>query len=118
MCDAVNNEPGRLPELEALTDALPTGVMVVDRQGKIALANTLVSKLLGTPTDQRLEGKFMCQVLPPGVRESVAAMQREVMIYGTEVRRDLELTPADGGVQKLLDVQLAPVAGRGEQAEF
>ncbi len=118
MCDAVNNEPGRLPDLEALTDALPTAVMVVDRQGKIVLANTLVSRLLGIPTDQRLDGKHMWQALPLGVREVVAAMQREVLIYGAEVRRDVEFTPVDGGVQKLLDVQLAPVAGRGEEPEF
>lgn len=89
MCDAVNNKPGRLPELEALTDALPAAVIVVDRQGTVVLANTFVSSLLSLSSDQRLDGQHMWQVLPAGVREEVAAMQREVLIYGTEARRDV-----------------------------
>src|SRR5687767_9344239 len=117
MSDAVNYESGRLPELEALTDALPNGLMVIDRQGKVVLANTLLSKILGASPDDPLEGKQMWQALPAGLREVVAAMQREVLIYGAEAHRDLDMA-LPHGAQKLLDLQLSPVSGKTGQPEF
>lgn len=116
MSDAVNDQSSRILEFEALADALPTGLLVVNRQGTITLANTLVSTLLGISTDQRLDGQGMWQVLPVGLRELVASMQREVLIYGAEARRDFEVICADGS-RRLLGVYLAPIAGRNEQPD-
>jgi two-component system phosphate regulon sensor histidine kinase PhoR len=117
MSDAVNDQPGQMLELEALADALPTGLLVVNRQGTISLANTVVSALLGIPADQRLDGQMLWQVLPAGLRELVAAMQREVLIYGTEARRDFEFNVSNGK-RRLLELHLSPVASRSAQPEL
>jgi len=116
MSDAVNHEPGRLPELEAVADSLPSALLIIDRQGLVVLANTLLSKLLNTSPDEHLEGRQVWQALPDGLREIVAAMQREVLIYGTEAFREFDLSLGNA-VHRLLDVKLSPITGCNGQPE-
>lgn len=115
MSDAENHDR-QMPDLLALADALPSAMLVIDRQGTICLSNTLVGTVLGLPGDDRLDGQPMWQALPSGLREVVAAMQREVLIYASDARREFELLLPDGK-RTLLDVHLAPVNGRGGQPE-
>lgn len=115
MIDADNHDR-QMPDLLALADALPSAMLVINRQGTICLSNTLVATVLGMPGDDRLDGQPMWQALPAGLREMVAAMQREVLIYASDARREFELILADGK-RKLLDVHLAPVNGKGGQPE-
>jgi signal transduction histidine kinase len=114
MTDAVNQQSGCLPGLCAVADALPNATLIIDRQGVIAVANTMVSKTLAISDDCSLEGKSSWQVLPEGLRELVAAMQREVLIYASDAHRDFEL-PLPGAESKLLELHLAPVTGNSGQ---
>ncbi len=111
-----DNHDGPMPDLLALADALPNAMLVINRQGTICLSNTLVATVLGLPGDQRVDGQPMWQALPAGLREVVAAMQREVLIYASDARREIEFTPPEGA-PRLLDVHLAPVNGKGGQPE-
>lgn len=118
MSDAVNNESLRLPDLEALVDSLPSATMVTDRSGRIVIANTLLSSTLGLDCDRTLAGAAMWQVLPEGLREAVAAMQREVLIYGNDVHRDIEVRLSSGHARKLFAVHVSPVTGKADQPQF
>lgn len=116
MSDAVNHDAGRLPELEAVADAMPTAMLVLNRQGIVSLSNPHVNTVLGITGDCALEGKSIWQVLPLGLREVVGSMQREVLIYASDAQRDVELVMPDGKI-RLLDVRVAPVNGRCGQPE-
>lgn len=115
MTDADNHD-GLIPDLVSLADALPHAMLVVNRQGTICLSNTLVASMLGMPGDHRVDGQPLWQALPPGLREMVVAMQREVLIYGIDAKREFELILPNSEF-KLLDVHLAPVNGHGGQPE-
>lgn len=114
MTDAVNDNARALPGLCAMADALPNPTLIYDRQGVICVANMLASKAIGIPDDCPIEGKTTWQVLPPALREVVAAMQREVLIYASDARRDFQLV-AQGENPKELDLHLAAVNGGGGQ---
>lgn len=116
MNDAVNESAKILPSLCAVVDALPAATLIINRQGVIVVANTVANKTLGIAADSTLEGKGMWQVLPVGLRETVAAMQREVLIYAADARRDFELILTNEE-PRLLDVHLAPVSSNGGPPE-
>lgn len=116
MCDAVNNS-GQQPELESVADAIPSALLILNRQGKVTLANTELSRIFGWDGDRAVENLPMWQVLPEGLRETVAAMQREVLIYGSEARRDFELA-VPAAEKRLLEMQLSPIASNTDSAEF
>lgn len=112
MSNAVNDNDQAMPALYAFADALPNAALILDRKGIICVANTRVSQTLGLSDDCALDGKSYWQVLPAGVRELVAAMQREVLIYASDARRDLEFgTPPQE--PRLLELHLAPIHSNG-----
>lgn len=114
MNDAVNDNSGSVPELCAVTDALPNATLIFDRRGVVVVANTLVTRVLELSDDCPLDGKSYWQLLPEGMRDQVAAMQREVLIYASDACRDYNLRLTDG-TTKLLELHLAPIHNQGDQ---
>lgn len=108
----MNDNDQTMPALYAFADALPSAAIILNRKGIICVANTRVSQTLNLSDDCALDGQSYWQVLPEGVRDLVAAMQREVLIYASDARRDLEFaTPTHE--PRLLELHLAPINGNG-----
>lgn len=108
MNDGVEKTGLPLPMLELVADTLPYALVVLARDGRVALANGRTYTVLGLSPDAPLDGQHMWQSFPPELRDSFAAMQREVVIYGTDVQRDVTFQSGNGE-PVLLEVTLAAV---------
>ncbi|MFC6716456.1 ATP-binding protein [Natrialbaceae archaeon GCM10025810] len=61
---------------EALADALPDGIIVLDRTSDVQYANPAVERILGHPPEE-LEGSSKVNIIPPRLREThLNALQR------------------------------------------
>ncbi len=104
----------------SLFDAYPDGVLLVNHQGVVLLANPAVCKLLGYETHQ-LQGLSVDQLVPLGVaprhatyREGYALAPRSRPM-GTEL--ELKARHADGS-EVMVEIALSPLlVGEGEQAQ-
>lgn len=108
MNDARNEKDVPMPALYAVADAMPHATVILDRRGIISVANTMASRVLGLSDDCPLDGKSYWQAFPAGLCEIIAAMQREVLIYASDARRDFDFQ-LPSGEMRFLDLNLAPI---------
>ena len=101
------------PELQALLDASPDAVLVVDRAGTVVALNRRTETLFGTTADQ-LRGKPVEVLVPARVRESHAVVRaaygRAPTVRAMSARDGLMGLRTDG-TEFPVEVALTPVVG-------
>jgi two-component system nitrogen regulation sensor histidine kinase NtrY len=77
--------------IETILDSISTGVVVIDRHGRIAMINKLAERLLGIPTDQAV-GRLYREVVEEEHYEAIRDVYREAgEEAGGQVERQVEL---------------------------
>ena len=103
------------PELEALLDASPDAVLIVDREGKVVALNRQVEALFGVAAG-RLRGQSVESLLPEAMRAAHAAARAAYAVAPSlrvlSARRGLKGLRADG-TEFHVEISLTPVVGSG-----
>jgi two-component system nitrogen regulation sensor histidine kinase NtrY len=77
--------------IETILDSISTGVVVIDRHGRIAMINKVAERLLGIPTDQAV-GRLYREVMEEEHYEAIRGVYREAgEASGGQVERQVEL---------------------------
>jgi two-component system nitrogen regulation sensor histidine kinase NtrY len=77
--------------IETILDSISTGVVVIDRHGRVAMINQVAERLLGIPTDKAL-GRLYREVVEEEHYEAVRGVLREAgEVAGGHVERQVEL---------------------------
>jgi diguanylate cyclase (GGDEF)-like protein/PAS domain S-box-containing protein len=104
------------PELQALIDASPDAVLIIDRLGRIAAANRRVETLFAT-TAERLTGRSVETLLPERARAAHASVRAAYMASPTvramSARSGLTGLRADG-TEFPVEVSLTPIVGSAD----
>ncbi|MEO7474361.1 MAG: diguanylate cyclase, partial [Gemmatimonadales bacterium] len=105
-----------VPELQALLDASPDAVLIVDQAGRIVALNRRVESLFATTAD-RLRGAAVETLVPGRAREAHASARRAYAsaptVRAMSTRRGLMGLRADG-TEFPVEVSLTPVIGSAE----
>jgi diguanylate cyclase (GGDEF)-like protein/PAS domain S-box-containing protein len=103
------------PELEALLDASPDAVLIVDREGKVVALNRQVEALFGVAA-ARLRGQSVESLVPEAMRKAHAAARAAYAVAPSlrvlSARRGLKGLRADG-TEFHVEISLTPVVGSG-----
>jgi len=95
--------------IETLMANLSTGVLSLDPDGRVTMANPAVGRILGVEVPT---GRPAREVLVPyGLKPLLDLLQQAVAPGGQELRRDLTL-PREGGTLNV-SVQISPLHGAG-----
>jgi PAS domain S-box-containing protein len=101
-----------LTELRAIHDTIPTGLALIDAEGRLLSANLHLAGLVGLPLEA-LPGRPVADVLPPPLAEAIASAQRRVLREGRPVLDLPVIVQAPGALwhERHLLVSCHPVRG-------
>lgn len=100
--------------IETILDSISTGVIVIDRHGRIAMINKVAERLLRIPTDGAL-GRMYREVLREEHYEAIRSLYREAgEAAGGQVERQVELVVGE----KRIAFRVSLTALRDDAGEY
>lgn len=100
--------------IETILDSISTGVIVIDRHGRIAMINKVAERLLRIPTDGAL-GRMYREVLREEHYEAIRSLYREAgEVAGGQVERQVELVVGE----KRIAFRVSLTALRDDAGEY
>ncbi|WUH91198.1 PAS domain-containing SpoIIE family protein phosphatase/ATP-binding protein [Streptomyces sp. NBC_00433] len=100
-----------LAALDSLFDASPLGVAIFDRELRFVRVNDALARLNGRPAAEHI-GHTVTEVLDVRASESLAALQRDVLVTGRPVIDLVSPAPTGHGHRSLSYHRLSDRAGR------
>lgn len=103
--------------LENLVESLQSGVMTVDREGKVGLYNCNALRLFGCEAEGIGENPPLDSILPAEILQSVGGLIEDTAEYGvcSRVEHELRLPSADSPVP--IEILVSPLTGSGGEID-